>query len=275
MGQAGIQWFSHSTFRTLRFIVVQVRPCHEFLEAACRSGVHCRRKRVMPRLRATQHKETLVKPKLRRTSFLMLAILLLAHLVVAQASPQITPFSADMSYSSVARNSRPARDMDGKIYFGHDHMRLEMQGGPRGPSVILTNFQTQVTDILLPQQQMYIEHKMGEMAARRPGMMPNIKPLHDPNNPCVGEEGATCKNLGVEQVNGRACDHWQIADKDGRITNSWIDQKLHIPIKSVSEDGTLELTNIKEGEAEAVLFQIPAGYQKIDPSNMRGGPPQQ
>ncbi len=222
-----------------------------------------------------------MKLTVRTTILLSLALLLSAGLASAQAPPQISPFSADMSYSGVAKGDRPARDLDGKIYFGHDHMRMEMQGGPRGPSVILTDFKTQTTDVLLPQQQMYIEHKMGEMAGRRPGMMPSLKPFRDPSNPCAGEEGSTCKNLGVEEVNGRSCDHWQITDKNGKVTNAWVDQKLHFPIKSVNEDGTWELTNIKEGEADASLFQIPADYQKMDPSMMRGmgsmqgGPPQQ
>jgi len=89
-----------------------------------------------------------------------------------------------------------------------------------------------------------------------------------PSNPCAGEEGTTCKNLGVEQVNGRTCDHWQITDKKGKVSNVWIDQKLHFPIKAVSEDSTLTLTNIKEGEQEASLFQILPGYTKMDMSSM-------
>jgi hypothetical protein len=217
----------------------------------------------------------------RTACTLLFVILLLSPFLPAQAPPQLNPFAADMSYSGVAKGDRPARDMDGKIYFGHDRMRMEVQGGPRGQSVILTDFKAQITDILLPQQQVYIEHKMGEMAARRPGMMPNLKPFRDPNNPCAGDEGTTCKNLGVEDVNGRPSDHWQITDKNGKVTNAWVDQKLHFPIKTVNEDGTWELSNIKEGEPEASLFQLPAGYRKIDPSMMRGmggmqsGPPQQ
>jgi hypothetical protein len=90
-------------------------------------------------------------------------------------------------------------------------------------------------------------------------------------------EGATCKNLGTEQVNGRSCDHWQITDKNGKVSNLWIDQKIHFPIKTVSEDSTWELSNIKEGEPAASLFEIPPGYQKMDMGSMMQGmrPPQQ
>ncbi len=129
----------------------------------------------------------------------------------------------------------------------------------------------------MPEQHMYMEHKADEMAGHRPGMMPSIKPFRDPSNPCANEEGTTCKKVGVEQVNGRTCDHWQITDKNGKVSNVWIDQKLHFPIKTVTEDSTWELSNIQEGEPSASLFQIPAGYTKMDMGSMMqmGRPPQQ
>ncbi len=181
-----------------------------------------------------------------------------------------------MQFSST-RGGGMARDMTGKMYFGSGHMRMDMQAGPRGGSIIITDFKTQITDVLMPEQHMYMEHKAGEMAGHRPGMMPSIKPLRDPSNPCADEQGMTCKNVGVEQVNGRTCDHWQITDKNGKVSNVWVDQKLHFPIKTVSEDSTWELSNIKEGEPDASLFQIPSGYTKMDMGSMMqmGKPPQQ
>ena len=76
---------------------------------------------------------------------------------------------------------------------------------------------------------------------------------------------------------GRTCDHWQITDKEGKVSNVWVDRKLHFPIKTVSADSTWELTNIKEGEPDAGLFQIPPGYHKMDMGSMMQGihPPQQ
>jgi hypothetical protein len=204
------------------------------------------------------------------------AALLLTQMAAAQMSMQPQPFSADMQFSST-RGGGAAHEMNGKMYFGGGHMRMDMQGGPRGAAIIITDSKSQTTDILMPEQHMYMEHKAGEMAGHRPGMMPNIKPLHDPSNPCANEEGTTCKNVGVEEVNGRACDHWQITEKTGKASNVWIDQRLHFPIKTVSEDSTWELTNIKEGEPSASLFQIPSGYTKMDMGGMMqmGHPPQQ
>lgn len=157
------------------------------------------------------------------------------------------------------------------MYFTSGHMRMDMQGSSRGAAIMITNTATQTTDMLMPQQHMYMEFKADQTAMRRPGMMPSIKPLSDPGNPCAGDSGATCKKVGVEEVNGRTCDHWQVTHKDGSVSNVWVDQKLHFPIKSVSPDSTWELTNIKEGEPDASLFEIPSGYRKMDVNGMMQG----
>jgi Domain of unknown function (DUF4412) len=204
------------------------------------------------------------------------ALLLLARLATAQMPMQPQPFSADMQFSST-RGGDMTRDMNGKMYFGSGHMRMDVRGGPGGSSSIISDFKTQTTDILMPEQHIYLEQKAGAMAGPAAGMVPNVKQYRDPSNPCAGEAGMTCKILGVEEVNGRTCDHWQITDKNGKLANVWIDQKLHFPIKAVSEDSTMTLSNIKEGEPATSLFQIPPGYNKMDMGNMMqmGRPPGQ
>jgi hypothetical protein len=82
----------------------------------------------------------------------------------------------------------------------------------------------------------------------------------------------------VDVVNGRTCDHWEMTDKEGKVTSFWIDQKLHFPLKTVSQNSTMLLSNIKEGEPDAGLFKVPADYHKVDMHGMPpggGGPPQQ
>jgi len=210
-----------------------------------------------------------VKFRIRNAALVFGAMLFSASCLLAQV-PQLTPFSADMEMSST-RGDRGPRDMTGKMYVGHGAMRMEMQGeGPR-QSVVITTFATRTVDILLPQQQMYIEHKAGDMPMGRRGPSPSDLKPYDPKNPCANEEGTTCKNLGPETVNGRTCDHWQITHKDGKVADVWIDQKLHFPIKTVGDGTTWELTNIKEGEPDASLFQIPAGYHKMDMGGMMQG----
>jgi len=70
-----------------------------------------------------------------------------------------------------------------------------------------------------------------------------------------------------------------MTDKQDKVSNVWIDQKLHFPIKLVSQDSTMTLTNIKEGQPDDNLFQIPAGFHKMDLGGVlppgAAGPPQQ
>jgi hypothetical protein len=214
-----------------------------------------------------------VKSRISIISAIGFLVLLSLSWTAAQTTPHLTPFSADMQFSS---NRGPAamHDMKGKIYISQQHMRMEMGGGPGGGPIMITDFATKTTDTLMPEQHMYMEFKADQM--RHPGMGPNIRPVPDPNNPCAAEPDMTCKNLGVEQVNGRTCQHWQITRKNGEVSNMWIDQKIHFPIKTVSQDSSWELTNIKEGEPAASLFEIPSGYQKMDMGRMmQGMQPQQ
>jgi hypothetical protein len=205
------------------------------------------------------------------------AIVLLPLLLMAQSVPQLTPFSADLQLNS-QRPGRSAHEATGKMYVNQQHMRMDLQEpNLRGGAIVITNFSTQTTDTLVPDQHMYMEFSADQAAARRPGMAPSIKPFKDPSNPCAGDAGSSCKKVGVEDVNGRSCDQWQITDSQGKVSNVWIDQKLHFPMKSVTSDTSWELSNVKEGEQEASLFEIPSGYQKMDLGQMMQGmrPPQQ
>jgi hypothetical protein len=209
--------------------------------------------------------------KLAHPSLLIGAVLLLASSLFAQA-PHLTPFSADMQTSSSQANP-VNHDMSGKIYVSPEAMRMDTQGG-RGAANIITTFATQTVDIIMPQQQMYMEHRAGDNPMHRG---PNTSDVHpyDPKNPCAGDPGSTCKNLGTETVNGRSTDHWQVTHKDGNISDVWIDNSLHFPIKTVSGGTTWQLTNIKEGPQDPSLFQVPSGYHKMDITGMgaMGGMP--
>ncbi len=215
--------------------------------------------------------------KLRTQIMLCITVILLSSSLFAQL-PHLTPFSADVQISSMQANPMN-RDMSGKLYVDQQAMRMDTQSeGPHGEAIIITTFATKITDILMPQQHMYMEHKAGENPMHRGPNTADVHP-YDPKDPCASDPGTTCKNMGTETVNGRSADHWQITHKDGNISNVWIDNSLHFPIKTVSGGSTWQLTNIKEGPQDPSLFQIPAGYQKMEMpgmgSMMGGRPPQQ
>ncbi len=187
---------------------------------------------------------------------------LLSLPVAAQMSPPMTPFSADLEATSNRGGNIP-HDVNGKLYFARGRIRMDMQGGSSGEVIWITNATTHTSDMLMPAQHMYMEFKVNQ-ATHQPSMASSIKPLRDPGNPCADEQGTTCKKVGVEQLNGRTCDHWVITQKDRGVSNVWVDPKLRFPIKTVTKGDTWQLTNIKVGEPAASLFVVPPGYRKID-----------
>lgn len=201
-----------------------------------------------------------------RTLVFAFSCVLLVSLAAAQV-PQFSPFTADMLLTSTAGAQGPI-EMNGKIFVGTGHMRLNMSMQGHETAVI-TDFATKTVDILMVEPKMYMEQKAG--ASRRPGMGGNpadeLKPF-DPENPCANQPDITCKKIGEEPVSGRNCEHWEITDKNGKVVNVWIDPKLHFPVKAVTHDATILLTNIQEGQPDASLFQIPADFHKLDMSGM-------
>jgi len=181
----------------------------------------------------------------------------------AQAFAGLPQFSADTQTST-----NGAVVMSGKLYFGGKKVRVDVNGAGHSNEMIM-DMATQTTYMVMPQQKIYMEISSAGQGYGRGPRMSDLK-AYDPNNPCAGQQGMTCKKLGTETVNGRTCDKWEFSGEHGsRI--AWIDQKLHFPVKTVEGDTVVEMKNIKEGSQEASLFEIPSGYQKMDMGNMMRG----
>lgn len=202
------------------------------------------------------------------------ALLLIA--VPAFAFQMPLPFSADMSMTASNGNM----NMSGKVYFSLPNMRIEMNNisgakpaGPMGGKMtMIADGAAKKMYTLMVDQHMYMEFSTdqgGPMTQR----MPNIQDMLKSGDLCAGREGATCKKVGTESIDGRSCDKWEMTEKSGKVETFWMDQKLHFPIKLVSGDITTIYTNIKEGPQDDSLFKVPAGYQKFDMGSMSGGQP--
>ena len=200
----------------------------------------------------------------KRTQAIAVALLfsVAASLAFAQL-PNIPQFSADMKTTG-----QDGHTGAGKMYWGSGRIRFDMNAQSHDVSMI-NDSAKKTTYMIMHQQRMYME--MGANNPMGPRVrMPDIKP-YDPDNPCANEEGYTCKKVGAETVNGRSCDKWEFTGSQGKRT-AWIDQRLHFPIRIVSPDGTTtDVTNVKEGSQPASLFEVPAGYTKMDLGGMMGG----
>jgi outer membrane lipoprotein-sorting protein len=201
----------------------------------------------------------------------LIPVFLLVTLCAAVAqAPGFSPFSADMSMKL-----KDGKDMNGKVYFSGTKMRQEMNTS--GHQMIqIMDMQKKVADTLMPEQKMYMEMDLSKMQQQHRGpKMPDLK-AYDPTNPCAQLEDMTCEKAGSETVNGRSAEKWIFkSKKDGSTITSWIDRKIHYPIRTVSKDMQMDLTNVQEGMPSASLFEIPPGYRKLDMgSMMRGQMPQ-
>ena len=201
---------------------------------------------------------------MRRVAVVLLFVY--AACVAFAQIPGATPFSAD-----TAMKMKDGKSMNGKIYVGGGKMRQETNA--EGHEVIqITDIQRKVTDVLMPQQKMYMEMNFGQaMQQHRGPKMPDLKSF-DPNNPCAQSEEMTCEKVGTETVNGRNTQKWLFKNKKtGETTNTWIDPKIMYAIRMISKDMQMDLTNVKEGMPSASLFEIPAGYRKFDMGGMMRG----
>jgi len=207
----------------------------------------------------------------RKKPIVVLAVLIvLSFGMAAQVGP--TPFSADLT-----AKDKGGQTMNGKFYFSGEKLRIDMNT-ERGNMIMVHNIPEKVTYMIMPQQKMYMEMHAGQspMMKRAPDIR-NLKSF-DPNNPCASLTDTTCEKVGSETVNGRSTDKWIFTDKKtGEKTTAWVDKKLHFPIKTLSQDGSeMDFTNIQEGAPDSSLYEIPAGYRKLDMGAMMGGhmPPQ-
>jgi hypothetical protein len=177
-------------------------------------------------------------------------------------------FSAEVVNNSAKESTGPT-----KIYVSKDKMRLEGHEQSGHTGMVIVNFATQTTDILIPERKMYIESAMG----RGPGSqrMFNFFRAGDVENACdewqklATKPGGKCRKIGNEVVNGRSTIKYEGTAVDGEVTYVWIDPKLRFPVKWQEKNGGGELRNIEEGTQPASLFVIPSDYQKMDMGNMR------
>jgi hypothetical protein len=190
-------------------------------------------------------------------------VLALGAVCLAQA-PTPQPFSADFVITG-----KTADNVNGKFFFSPPKMRMDMN--PHGQSVSMITDTTSQTSYMV----MHAQHMFMEVHGNTNPMMrqtPNIPTKFDPNNPCAST-AATCKKVGTETINGRACDKWQDTSASGTST-AWVDQKLHFPIKTLSADGSgMEFSNVKEGAPDVSQFEVPSGYRKMDMGMMGGQQP--
>jgi len=150
--------------------------------------------------------------------------------------------------------------VQGKMYFKPDKFRMDMK--THGDMHMITRIDKKVVWNVMPAQKMYME-------------MPfNLK-----NKPKVDEkfEGEIERKLvGNESIDGHPTKKYLITYKAGSKTEQvyqWFATDINFPVKTAAVDGSWsqEFRNVKIGPQPNSLFELPAGYQKMQMPTMPGG----
>ena len=159
-----------------------------------------------------------------------------------------------------------------KFYISNTKVRIEPQGQN---NVVIVDNSTQMMDVLLPAQHTYIETKITQAGPRANQLGLLAFHTNDVENACddlqkIRSKPGTCHKVGDESVDGRSAVRYEGVSGDGYAGKIWVDKNLKYPIKWDDENGTGEFQNIDDSSPSASLFEIPAGYQKMDNSMMGG-----
>ena len=161
-------------------------------------------------------------------------------------------FSAD-----TVTTMQGGQKMSGKMYFKPDKFRMEMKTNEE--TVMITRIDKKVTWNVMPKQKMYME-----------------MPFDLKNKPKVEEKFAgeiERKEVGSETIDGHPTKKYlityKVGDKKDQVYQ-WLATDIKFPVRTAAVDGSWaqEFKNIKIGPQGDSLFEVPAGFQKMQ---MPGG----
>jgi len=161
-------------------------------------------------------------------------------------------FSADSIYKGGGKT------MKSKMYMKNDRYRTE-GGAAEGMGIIITRLDKKVIWMIQPKQKMYME-------------MPFKSDPKDYKGKDV--KGEIKRELvGSETIDGHPAKKYKVTYKTGSKVGSiyqWVATDIDFPIKTEAVDGkwSQEYKNIKVGNVSNSLFEVPAGYKKMNMPTM-------
>jgi hypothetical protein len=158
---------------------------------------------------------------------------------------------ADQGFTADMVMHTGAEQLTGKISYSQQKMRFEMP-----QSIMITRLDKQVTWLVMPAQEMYMEQQVDPKAAV------------SASKEVPGE--IERKSLGKEKnVNGHDAEKFEVAYTDPSGSRSsiyqWIASDVPLPVRVAAVDGSwsVDYQNIVAGDVPGSLFEVPAGYKKF------------
>ena len=181
----------------------------------------------------------------------ILGIILLIGIIFSPLL-QATDFCADME--TKAKNGQVM--VLGKMCVKGEKSRHEMNQGGR-TMIMISRPDKHVAWSLMPQSKQCMEVPLD------PDDMGNQP---ENWNRDLKKEG---KFLGKETVNGIECKKYELNEDHSKVTY-WISAKDNIPVRIISDEMEVNYKNIRTDNVSDKLFEIPAGYRKLNIPNIPG-----
>ena len=157
-------------------------------------------------------------------------------------------------FSAVIVNQSGGHERQGKIYVKGENIRREF-ATPGGNTVSILRGDKKVMWLLMPGQQAYMEMPFDKEAFAK--------------NLNIPKDEVSQKLVGRETLNGYDTEKYETSVKTGTGEvqgTMWIAKKLGVPIRIETKDKSFvqEYKEIKEGGVADAVFEMPAGYRKMD-----------
>lgn len=204
-----------------------------------------------------------------RSILLFISAALALTLQIAQAAQSAIEFSADTIESHPQQGERT-----GKLFIGKNKVRTEID--MNGQTIIqIVDLDRQEAVIINPTEKSFMRRQAGQQDMMAQGMGKSA------DSPCAAMQNLTCRDGGVETVNGRKTHKWEISSsasgQDGNM-QFWLDEERHIPVRQIMPDGSsmearmlgTEPVNGRKAEKWEMTSSYPNGqsmvsYQWYDP----------
>ncbi|MGB5473662.1 MAG: DUF4412 domain-containing protein [Gammaproteobacteria bacterium] len=164
-----------------------------------------------------------------RSILLSLFTVLVLSIQPVSAAQPVVEFSADTVESHPQQGEHT-----GKLYIGKNKVRTEYD--MNGQNIIqIIDLDRQEAVIINPAEKSYMHRHAGEQDMMQQGTG------ESDGNPCAGMQNLTCKEGGIEVVNGRKARKWEVssvASGEGGSMQFWLDEERRIPVRQVMPDGS-------------------------------------
>jgi hypothetical protein len=160
-------------------------------------------------------------------------------------------FTADINMSSTVPGMGT---LSGKLYLGGSHLRADW-----GQFADVFDLRERKGWRIIP------PHSYQDLVSKD---LSTYAPEMTDGSPCPhAQVPSACKLVSTEVMNGREAKKWDIYSPSGFHVFFWTDKALGITLRmAIGDAASYEVKDLRGHTVSESLFELPAGYQKLDRS---------